>query len=243
MTHRLLLVDDEANYRKVLRLMLADLDVVIEEAEDGAVALKKIAAMQECQTPIDLVISDVNMPNLSGLSMLQKLREQEGAPPVVIITAWASVDDAVAALQAGAIDYLTKPFDEKRLKLTLQRALVVTDLLQENHRLHSDVRERYDFSAILGQSTALTAALTTAAKVAAADAPVLLQGESGTGKELFARAIHINSKRGRGPFIAVNCAAIPDTLLEVELFGAEPGAYTGASKRRRGRALHLRQPP
>ena len=235
MTHRLLLVDDEANYRKVLRLMLADLDVVIEEAEDGAVALKKIAAMQECQTPIDLVISDVNMPNLSGLSMLQKLREQEGAPPVVIITAWASVDDAVAALQAGAIDYLTKPFDEKRLKLTLQRALVVTDLLQENHRLHSDVRERYDFSAILGQSTALTAALTTAAKVAAADAPVLLQGESGTGKELFARAIHINSKRGRGPFIAVNCAAIPDTLLEVELFGAEPGAYTGASKRRRGR--------
>jgi len=235
MTHRLLIVEDEPNYRTVLRLMLADLDVIIEEAADGAAGLQKITALEDAGTPVDLVISDVNMPNVSGLELLRTLQARRHAPPVVIVTAYANVDDAVAAMQLGAIDYLTKPFDEARLKLTLQRALVVTDLLQENQRLHSDVRSRYDFQAILGSSPALSQALTTAAKLSGSEAPVLLQGESGTGKELFARAIHINSKRGRGPFIAVNCAAIPDALLEVELFGAEAGAYTGATKRRRGR--------
>ena len=230
MSHRILIAEDEANYRTVLRLMLAELDVEILEAADGAEALQTIE-----RTAVDLVITDVNMPHLSGLELLSQLRSRSTAPPVVVMTAYASVDDAVSAMQCGAIDYLTKPFDEQRLLLTLRRALHMTDLLAENARLRDDLRSRFDFSSILGESPALLSALKTASKVAGSDANVLIQGESGTGKELFARAIHVNSQRRRGPFIALNCAAIPEGLLEAELFGAEAGAYTGATKRRRGR--------
>jgi DNA-binding NtrC family response regulator len=167
--------------------------------------------------------------------LLRTLRERPHSPPVVVITAHSSIEDAVDAMQRGAIDYLQKPFDEARLLLTVKRALAMTALLQENERLRDDVRARWDFSAIRGHSDALTAALKLAGKVATAEAPVLLVGESGTGKELFARAIHHNGKRSKGPFVAINCAAIPEGLLEAELFGAEVGAYTGAQKRRRGR--------
>jgi DNA-binding NtrC family response regulator len=130
---------------------------------------------------------------------------------------------------------LPKPFDEARLQLTLKRALKVTDLLAENHRPRDAVEQHYDFSQILGTSEAMVTALRTARKVAAAEATVIIEGESGTGKELVARAIHYNSSRRRGPFVAVNCAALPETLLEAEFFGAEAGAYTGAIRRRKGR--------
>jgi len=241
MTRRLLIVDDEANYRRVLRMMLSGLHLasargldgdtleILDEA-DGAAALARIES-----EPIDLVITDVNMPGMTGLELLRTLRERPHSPPVVVITAHSSIDDAVDAIQRGAIDYLQKPFDEARLLLTVKRALAMTALLQENERLREDVFARWDFSSIRGKSDALTAALRLAGKVASAEAPVLLLGESGTGKELFARAIHHNGKRSQGPFVAINCAAIPEGLLEAELFGAEAGAYTGAQKRRRGR--------
>ena len=228
MTHRILLVEDEANYRKVLAMMLADLDVEIREATDGVQALERLASED-----VDLVVTDVNMPRMTGLELLAKMRELRMKTPVVVVTAYSTVESAVEAMQAGAIDYLQKPFDEERLKLTLKRALRVTDLLAENARLRAAVTANFD--SVLGTSPALVGALKTASKIAASDGTVLVRGESGTGKELFARAIHANSKRAPGPFVALNCAALPDTLLEAELFGAEAGAYTGAVKRRRGR--------
>ena len=229
MSHRILLVEDEPNYRKVLAMMLADLDVQLLEAHDGVDALEKLA-----KHDVDLVVTDINMPRMNGLDLLARIREQ-GGPPVVVVTAYSSVESAVQAMQNGAIDYLQKPFDEERLKLTLRRALRMTDLLAENARLRDDMLKQFDFSSILGQSAALVHAMKTAAKIAASDGTVLVKGESGTGKELFARAIHNNGKRAKGPFVALNCAALPEHLLEAELFGAEVGAYTGATKRRRGR--------
>jgi len=230
MTHRILVAEDEANYRQVLSLMVADLDVTLLEAPDGRAALDILA-----KEDVDLVITDMNMPRLDGMALLKELASRPKAPPVVVMTAYASVDSAVDAMREGAIDYLTKPFDEARLRLTLKRALRMTDLMAENHRLRDTVEQRYDFSQILGASEPMVAALKLAGKVAASDSTVLVQGESGTGKELVARAIHFNSPRRSGPFVALNCAAIPETLLEAELFGAEAGAYTGATKRRRGR--------
>jgi len=229
-THRILVVEDEANYRRVLAMMVVDLDVELLEAADGEAAL----ALLDRET-VDLVISDLNMPRMDGMALLRALRTRPSPPPVVIITAYGSIDSAVEAMRAGAIDYLPKPFDEQRLHLTLKRALRVTDLLAENRRLRDAVEARYDFSLIVGESEALMAALNVAGKVAASDVAVLVRGESGTGKELVARAIHYNSRRAGGPFIAVNCAALPENLLEAELFGAEAGAYTGATRRRRGR--------
>ncbi len=230
MSHRILIVEDEPNYRKVLGMMLADADVQLFEAGDGVEALEVLQ-----REDVDLVVTDINMPRLDGLELLRRLRAQKGAPPVVIVTAYSSVESAVQAMQAGAIDYLQKPFDEQRIKLTLERALRVTDLMAENARLKEGMLARFDFSSILGESPALVAALKTAAKIAGSDGTVLLRGESGTGKELFARAIHENGRRAQGPFVAVNCAALPEHLLEAELFGAEAGAYTGATRRRRGR--------
>lgn len=230
MTHRVLLAEDEANYRQVLRLLAADLPLEFLEAVDGQAALELLQREE-----VDLVITDVNMPRMDGMALLRALRAKPHAPPVVVMTAYASVESAVAAMREGAIDYLTKPFDEARLKLTLQRALRMTDLLQENARLRSDIEQRHDFSTLVGESDAMVGALKLAGKFAATDSTVLVQGESGTGKEVVARAIHHNSARRNGPFVAINCAALPDGLLEGELFGSEAGAYTGAVKRRKGR--------
>ena len=230
MTHRLLLVEDEANYRAVLRMMLAGLDVELYDAADGREALEWLE-----RNDVELIVTDLNMPHLGGLELLRELRARGDATPVVVVTAYSSIDSAVEAMRAGAIDYLQKPFDEERLRLTMGRALRMTELLAENRRLRDAVEARYRFEEIVGTSDGLMQALQTVGKVAASEGSVLIRGESGTGKELVARAIHFNSRRAGGPFIAVNCAALPDTLLEAELFGAEAGAFTGATKRRRGR--------
>ncbi len=194
MTARILIVEDEANYRQILGLMLAELDVTLMEAADGQAALEVLAREE-----VDLIVTDLEMPRLSGLGLLDALAGQPRSPPVVVITAYGSIDSAVDAMRRGAIDYLTKPFDEARLHLTLQRALRITALLAENRNLRDAVEARYDFAQIKGESPALVAALRTAGKVAASDATALVMGESGTGKELVARAIHFNSRRARGP--------------------------------------------
>jgi DNA-binding NtrC family response regulator len=230
MTHRILLIEDEPNYRQVLRMMVAGLDVDLSEAEDGVAGLERLAREE-----VDLVLTDLNMPRMDGMTVLSKVREKWPSLPVVVITAYGTVDSAAEAIRRGAIDYLQKPFDEARLRLTLERALRVTDLLAENRRLREAVVGRFDFSQIVGESPALVDALRVAGQVAATEATVLVEGESGTGKELIARAVHYNSPRASGPFVAVNSAALPETLLEAELFGAEAGAYTGAIKRRKGR--------
>ena len=230
MKHSILLIEDEANYRQVIAMMLADLDVELLEAEDGEAGLARLE-----REDVDLVITDLNMPRLDGLGVLAEIAAKRPGLPVVVITAYGTVDSAVTAMRHGAIDYLQKPFDSARLRFTLERALRITDLLAENRRLRDDVEARWDFSHILGRSPKMVEALRVAGQVARADSTVLVEGESGTGKELVARSIHYNSPRKKGPFVAVNCAALPDTLLEAELFGAEPGAYTGAVKRRRGR--------
>ena len=230
MTHRLLIVEDEPNYRAVLRMMLGNLDVELFEAADGQAALELLERQD-----VDLIVSDLNMPRVGGIELLRALRARDDHTPVVVVTAYSSVEGAVEAMRAGAIDYLQKPFDEERLRLTMGRALRMTELLAENRRLRDAVEERYRFEEIAGESEGLVAALTTVGKVAASESSVLIRGESGTGKELVARALHFNSRRAAGPFVAVNSAALPDTLLEAELFGAEAGAFTGAAKRRRGR--------
>jgi two-component system, NtrC family, response regulator AtoC len=230
MTYRVLIADDEANYRKLFAMMVVDLDVTVLEVGDGEEAL---AALDRDE--VDLVVTDLNMPKMDGMALLKDLVGRPSAPPVVVVTAYGSIDSAVEAMRLGAIDYLQKPFDAERLHLTLARAFRVTDLIAENRRLRAAVEGTYDFSQIVGESPAIVAALKTAGKVAATDSTVLIRGESGTGKELVARAIHFNSRRKSGPLVAVNCAALPETLLEAELFGAEAGAYTGAVKRRRGR--------
>ncbi|MFH0901914.1 MAG: sigma-54 dependent transcriptional regulator [Pseudomonadota bacterium] len=230
MSYRLLLVEDEVNYRKVLSLMLADFDVEIVEAEDGVSALAQLQREE-----VDLVITDLNMPRMDGMTLLSELRTKKPSLPVVVVTAYGSVDSAVEAMRRGAIDYLEKPFDEERLRLTLEKALRVIGLMAENRRLRDAVEARYNFSQIIGESAPMMEALRIAGQLAASDSTVLIEGESGTGKELVAQAIHYNSRRMCGPFVAVNCAALPETLLEAELFGAEAGAYTGATRRRRGR--------
>lgn len=230
MTHRVLLVEDEANYRQVIAMMLADLDLLLDEAADGVQALELLEKQD-----YDLLITDLNMPRMDGVSLIKELDHRGRQIPTVVITAYGSVDSAVETLRLGAVDYLQKPFAEDRLRLTLDRVLRLSDLLAENRRLRATIEDRFDFSNILGESPAIVDALKVAGQIARSDATVLITGQSGTGKELVARAIHHNSSRAAGPFIAVNCAALPDTLLEAELFGAEQGAYTGANRKRRGR--------
>ena len=229
-TPRIVIAEDEENYREVLSMLLEDLDADIVFAEHGVEALELVHA-----APTHLVVTDLNMPQMGGLELMERLRALPAPPPVVVVTAYGSVDVAVDAMRKGAIDFLEKPFDADRLLITLERAMRHSALVEENQRLRETLEERYDFAQIHGTSEALLGALKIAGKVAQSDATVLVRGESGTGKELFARAIHFNSPRKAGPFVAVNCAAIPEALLEAELFGAEAGAYTGATKKRKGR--------
>jgi two-component system response regulator AtoC len=227
---RILLVDDEPNMRRSLRLLLADLEIELVDAEDGPAALEVLAEQE-----IHLVVTDLRMPGMDGLELLHRVRDRRPEVPVVILTAFGSIESAVDAIREGAFDYVTKPFREEELKLVIERALAVGTVLHENRLLRDEIVGRYDFSRIIGTSPAIVESLRLAGEVASADTTVLLHGESGTGKELFARAIHYNSSRRSGPFVAVNCAAIPDALLESELFGHERGAFTGADRRKPGR--------
>jgi two-component system response regulator HydG len=187
------------------------------------------------QHPYDLVLMDVRMLKVSGLEALTAIKAINPAIPVVIMTAFSSVETAVAALKQGAHDYLTKPLDFDKLRITIERAMEHTRLKEENRRLRKSLGLQFDRSRIIARSPAMLKLLDTAAQVASSEATVLISGESGTGKELIAGAIHFNSPRSEGPFVRLNCAAVTETLLESELFGHEKGAYTGADRRREGR--------
>jgi two-component system response regulator HydG len=185
--------------------------------------------------PFDLVLMDIRMINMSGIEALSRIKAFNPAIPVIIMTAYASVETAVETLKKGAYDYLTKPLDFDELHLSLERAMEHSRLKEENRILKESLGERFDRRHLIGRSSAITRLLDTTAQVAPSEATVLLTGESGTGKEMIAGLIHFNSLRRENPFIKINCAAISETLLESEFFGHERGAFTGADRRREGK--------
>jgi len=227
---KILLVDDEVGHRTMLRAHLARAGYAVTEADDGDVAVHLAE-----QHPFDLVLLDLKMKRMGGMEALQLLQQSHPVLPVIIITAFSSVESAVEAMKKGARDYVTKPVNIAELKLTLERALHYEQLQQENASLRQRLDERFDFGRIIGRSAAMQRVFETLAMVAPTDATVLITGESGTGKELIANAVHQNSPRKVGPFVKVNCAALHENLLESELFGHEKGAFTGAEKQRKGR--------
>jgi two-component system response regulator HydG len=225
-----LVVDDDQAHRIMLRTLLGGWGYAVSEADDGAAAIEKVRGQS-----YDLVLMDVRMVKVSGLEALDKIKAFNPAIPVIIMTAYSSVDTAVGALKQGAHDYLTKPLDFDKLKLTIERAMEHTRLREENRLLKESLGRHFDRQNIIGQSPAMVKLLESVAQVAPSEATVLISGESGTGKELIAGAIHFNSLRKDGPFVKINCAAITETLLESELFGHEKGAFTGADRRKEGR--------
>lgn len=229
MPHRVLIAEDEDRLRRLFAMLLGNAGFKMTLAEDGAKAWEEIQ-----KNPPDVVITDLRMPNLDGMGLLEKVKSAQPDLPVIVITAYGDVESAVEAMKAGAADYLTKPVNEEHLKLAVQKALQWKTVVSENVRLRNEKKKEYDFPNIIAESAAMKDLLQMAAQVAQSDATVLIIGESGTGKELIARAIHVNSPRSRGPFEAVNCAAIPDNLLESELFGFERGAFTGAVETKPG---------
>jgi len=226
----ILVVDDDSAHRTMLRTLLSGWKYDIIEADDGSTAIEKVK-----ERPFDLVLMDVRMLKVSGLEALDEIKAFNPAIPVVIMTAYSSLETAVEAIKKGAYDYLTKPLDFDKLKITIKRAMEHIRLKQENRILKESLGTHFDRQNIIGQSPAMIKLLETVSQVAASEATVLINGESGTGKELIAGAIHFNSPRKDGPFVKINCAAITETLLESELFGHERGAFTGADKRKDGR--------
>ena len=224
----ILIVDDDSPHRSMLRTVLRGWGYAVEEAEDGAAAVEQVKARA-----FDAVLTDVRMARLDGIAALREIREWNPSIPVLIMTAWSSVQNAVDALRLGACDYLTKPLELDELKLALERALDHTRLARENQepgRAQSEAS-----SLLLGRSEAMRELVEMVETVAPTEATVLVSGESGTGKELVARAIQAASTRRDKPFVTINCAALAENLLESELFGHEKGAFTGADRRREGR--------
>jgi len=214
----------------MLRKALERSDYEVEEAPDGRAAIDKVRNRRYL-----LVLSDLKLPGNSGLDVLREARRAEPTLPVIIMTAYGSVDEAVTAMKEGAFDFIQKPVDLDHLKLLLERAARQQELLRENLLLREEYAERYGFPRIVGEHPTMKEASQMVQRVAATDSTVLLLGESGSGKELFARAIHHLSPRADQAFVALNCAAIPEGLIENELFGHERGAYTGAGARKMGK--------
>ncbi len=230
MKPRILVVDDESSHRQMIEAVLSAEGYEISQADDGQTA---IVAVED--RFYDLVIMDIRMPKISGIEALKKIKAISPGIPIIIMTAYASVGNAVEALKSGAYDYLIKPLDIEELKILVAKALRFRQLEQENVYLKERLNDRFDFSKILGRSPAMNSLFETMALVAPSEATVLIVGDSGTGKELIASAVHQNSPRKDRPLIKVNCAALPETLLESELFGHEKGAFTGAIARKQGR--------
>ena len=230
MKSKILVADDDLSLRKMLEAVLTDDGYDVKEADDGQHAIEAV----EDQF-YDLILMDIRMTRMGGIEALKRIKKLSPGIPIIIMTAYASVETAREALKSGAFDYLTKPLDIDELKLIIHRALRHHQLEQENRYLRERLDDRFDFSNIIGNSRAMKNLFETLAQVAPTEATVLITGESGTGKELIANAIHQNSPRCHKPMIKVNCAALPETLLESELFGHEKGAFTGAVSKNRGR--------
>ncbi|MBI5154526.1 sigma-54-dependent Fis family transcriptional regulator [Candidatus Poribacteria bacterium] len=230
MKHSILIVDDEKNTREGLKWALEHGEREVQIATDGDDALGLLA-----DRPFDLVLSDLKMPKLDGMGLLHQMRNDFPESEFVMLTGHGTVETAVEAMKSGAFDYLIKPVNIDELNLLVNRVFEQRELRQENARLRKEVNERYGFENIIGNSPAMQRIFQIIRQVGPTRASVLIQGETGTGKELVARAIHYNSSRAAKPFVAVNCGALSQSLLESELFGHEKGAFTGAIAQRAGR--------
>ncbi len=226
----MLLVDDNEDLRFVLATVLARHGYRVVEAADEAEAVEALRLNRP-----SLVLSDLRLPTGDGLGVLRAAKDLDPALPVILMTGYGAIEEAVAAMREGALDYLPKPVDHEHLVLTVSRAIEQRRIVTENLLLREALGARHGAPTIVGEHPSLVEVARSLSRVAPTDTTVLLGGESGTGKELFARALHAQSERAAGPFVAINCAAIPETLLETELFGHEKGAFTGANARRPGR--------
>jgi two-component system response regulator HydG len=227
---RILVVDDDETLRLTVRTVLETRGYEVEEAEDGIDAVGKVTS----HGPWDFVILDVNMPRMSGIDALAKIKEISPATFCLILTAWSDVKDAVAAIKNGAFDYIQKPVDADRLLALIDAASEANAMVEA--AAYSAPQLKFDEGrAMIGGSSSILKVFDVIHKLAKVDTSVMIRGESGTGKELVARALHFNSHRKKGPFVAVNCAAIPENLIESELFGHEKGAFTGADKKKIGK--------
>ncbi|NLA41695.1 MAG: sigma-54-dependent Fis family transcriptional regulator [Smithella sp.] len=226
----ILIVDDDAVHRRAVRLNMAGWGYAVTEADDGEEAVRQASART-----FDLILMDIRMAKMSGLEALEQIRKIQPAVPVVIMTAYASVETAVSAMKMGADDYLTKPLNYDELQIKIARTAERRRLKNENEYLKERLGERFDRRNMIGQSKTMIRLLEMVEQVAATRATVLIAGESGTGKEMIANAVHFNSDRREAPFVKINCAALTETLLESELFGHEKGAFTGADRRREGK--------
>ena len=226
----ILVVDDDPGHLTTLQTIIKSWGYFVEVADDGSKAVEKVK-----ERPFDLILMDVRMTMMSGIEALKLIKEYNPAIPILIMTAYSSVESAVEALKAGAYDYLTKPLDFEVLKLSIEKARDHMGLKTENKALKEKLRSEFDLKNIIGQSRPMKDLIDMVAMIAPSEATILIRGESGTGKELIAKAIHFNSPRKDHALVIVNCAALTETLLESELFGHEKGAFTGADKRRDGR--------
>ncbi len=227
--YRILVVDDEASMREVLSIMLHREGYYVDAAIDGAQAVKHLQ-----ENSYDLVISDVQMPRMDGLQLLQHVREHSPDTVVIMITAFSSTEQAVEAMKQGAYDYIIKPFKNEEIRIVIKNALERKLLREENLHLKKELEKRYSFAGLIGKCKPMQAVYTLVEKVADSRVNILVTGESGTGKELVARAIHYQGERKEKSFIPINCGAIPENLLESELFGHEKGSFTGAIRQKEG---------
>jgi DNA-binding NtrC family response regulator len=219
----LLIVEDEPKMLRLLELSLAEEGYSVRTAADAETGVKMLR-----QEPIDLVLTDLKLPGISGLDFLQAVKRHDARTPVVVMTAFGSVETAVQAMKAGASDYILKPFSLEEMKLVLKKELDFHRLREENRDLREALGKRYDYKNVVARSPKMQEVLAVVERVAPTNSTVLLGGESGAGKDMIARVIHQHSRRAAGPFVKINCAAIPENLLESELFGYERGAFTGA---------------
>jgi DNA-binding NtrC family response regulator len=226
----ILVVDDEQRMRHLLTIMLEMKGHKVEQAGDGQEALSMIL-----NAPYDMAIADIKMPHMDGLTLLKRIKEMSLPLPVIFITAFATVDSAVEAMREGAVDYITKPFEEERILLTVEKALSLSRIMAENLDLRQQLQKVAGAGEIVFESEQMEEVVGLCTKVAKREAAVLITGESGTGKEVMARFIHHASHRREARFVPVNCAAMSPNLVESELFGHEKGAFTGADRRRQGK--------
>lgn len=226
----ILIVDDEKNYPPILAAVLQEEGYETLTANSGQETLKIIH-----NSDVDLVLTDMKMPGMDGIELLEEIKSKDPDLPVIMMTAHGTVEKAVEAMQKGAYSYILKPFDNERMILYVKKANAMYRVIKENRRLREDIESRYCFGNIIGRSKAMRDIFEMIQKVAPSSATVLIEGDSGTGKELVAKSIHYNSPRRDKPFVAVNCSALVENLLESELFGHEKGAFTGAIAMKKGR--------
>jgi len=228
--NKIMIVDDEESIRLMLRRVLSSSQYEVHEAANGIEALNSIKKEE-----YSAILLDLRMPHMNGLQVIEKMKEMDIKTPIIMMSAYGTVPEAVEAMKLGAMDYLVKPFDIDELKMTLERIIQQDEIKNENQYFREEEERRFNFKEIVGQSSAMKNVLEMVKKVAPLPTTVMITGESGTGKELIARALHMNSPRREKPFVVANCVAFSPSLLESELFGHEKGAFTGANSRRIGR--------